>query len=480
MQTVAVPRARPGSRAIPNTFAYVVLGAWPFVCLALFARLEKRAALVMSIVGGFLLLPSATIFKLSGLPDLDKAALVSIGALIGALLFGAGQARARGGIALALLAGIFVLTPVATAQFNADPLISPKLYFPGMTLYDGVSLVAVHLLVLTPFYLGRQLLGDDAGHRSLLTALVGLMLLYSILILIEVRLSPQLHRWVYGFFPHSFGQQMRGDGFRAVVFLQHGLVVALFLALAFVTATAFVRPRVRILACNPGVVASYLAIVLLLQKSLGAAVLAATFGVVVLFMSPRRQIAVAALCSALILFYPVVRASELLPFDAIRAAAAHFSEDRAGSLETRLVNEERLLAKAQERPFFGWGTWARNRVYDLEEGKDISITDGTWIITIGTFGWFGYMGLFGLLTYPVFRLYLMYRRWPAAPPWEAAILSMILTLNLCDLVPNSSLTPVTWLVAGALVGHRRKSRPAGATRRVHGVEDPEAATQVRQ
>lgn len=46
--------------------------------------------------------------------------------------------------------------------------------------------------------------------------------------LYEVRLSPQLHRIFYGYFPHSFAQQVRGGGFRPVVFLQHGLWVAFF------------------------------------------------------------------------------------------------------------------------------------------------------------------------------------------------------------------------------------------------------------
>ena len=53
-------------------------------------------------------------------------------------------------------------------------------------------------------------------------------------------------------------------------------------------------------------------------------------------------------------------------------------EDRAGSLEFRLDNEDMLIARAMQRPLFGWGGWGRARVHD-EDGKDISVTDGLWI-----------------------------------------------------------------------------------------------------
>ena len=46
--------------------------------------------------------------------------------------------------------------------------------------------------------------------------------------LVEVRLSPQINTWIYGFFQHDFIQMMRYGGFRPIVFLPHGLWVAFF------------------------------------------------------------------------------------------------------------------------------------------------------------------------------------------------------------------------------------------------------------
>ena len=55
-------------------------------------------------------------------------------------------------------------------------------------------------------------------------------LIYVPLCLFEVRMSPQLHNMVYGFAQHSFGQTVRGGGWRPMVFMQHGLAVGLFMS----------------------------------------------------------------------------------------------------------------------------------------------------------------------------------------------------------------------------------------------------------
>ena len=72
------------------------------------------------------------------------------------------------------------------------------------------------------------------------------MLVYSLPMLFEIRISPQLHRWVYGYFPNdAFVQQMRGGGFRPVVFFPHGLALALFTAIALLCVFIVMRARLR-------------------------------------------------------------------------------------------------------------------------------------------------------------------------------------------------------------------------------------------
>lgn len=438
-----------------------MLAAWPFICLLLFVRLRAPQALLASVLGGYLLLPSATKFDLKGLPDLDKSSMIAIGVGMGVLFFTRRTGRLGGSLLFYGLGTIYVLSPFVTAFLNPDPIVGQRLFFPAMTWYDGLAAAGVNLFALVPYWAGRRVLADEAGHAAIIRAIVIAMLAYSLLVLLEIRLSPQLHRWVYGFFPHSFAQQVRAGGFRAVVFLSHGLVVAVFLGLGLIAAAVMARRNQRLYGVSGAIWALYLLAVVLMQKSLGAAITALAFGAVVVMCNARRQVALAALTAILVTGYPIVRGSHWLPLDAIQRVTTSFSSDRASSLNVRLENEEQLLAKASERALFGWGGWGRNRIYDLEEGRDRSITDGTWIIVLGSYGWIGYLATFGLLSFPVLRLRWITRKVQGISSNTAGV-AILLMFNLCDLIPNSSLTPLTWLLAGGLL--IRRPRPANVAR----------------
>src|SRR5262249_49704263 len=94
----------------------------------------------------------------------------------------------------------------------------------------------------------------------------------------------------------------------------------------------------------------------------------------------------------------------------------------------------------------------RNRIYS-ESGKDITLSDGEWIIRTGTFGFVGFLAEFGLLTISVVRALSAVK---FAESMHDGIfmlaLTLILAINLIDLVPNSSISPWTWLLAGTLLG----------------------------
>jgi hypothetical protein len=271
--------------------------------------------------------------------------------------------------------------------------------------------------------------------------------------LLEVRLSPQLHTWIYGFFPHSFAQQMRFGGFRPVVFLMHGLEVAMFTAMALVATVAVARAGAGRDRSSAGIAAVWLAFVLILCKTFGAILLALVFVPLAALAGARQKLLVIGALAAVILFYPAVRGADLIPMDMMVAAARIVDEERAGSLAFRVDNEDVLLDHANRRPVFGWSGWGRGRVYDAETGQDISVTDGRWIITVGIYGWFGYLAEFGLLTVPLILVVARLRSSSAATPNPYTTgLALVLTINLIDLIPNSWLTPLTWLIAGALLG----------------------------
>jgi len=134
-------------------------------------------------------------------------------------------------------------------------------------------------------------------------------------------------------------------------------------------------------------------------------------------------------------------------------------EEREESLQFRFLNEDLLLTHAEERPLFGWGLWSRGRVFDAETGADVSTTDGYWVIIIGIAGWAGYLAIFGLLGLPVLRLWLGMLRTGRPPPVVTSALGLLTAINMIDLLPNATLTPLTWLVAGALLGQFSQREP---------------------
>src|SRR5699024_3988850 len=126
--------------------------------------------------------------------------------------------------------------------------------------------------------------------------------------------------------------------------------------------------------------AAMLIVMSLLCKKLGAFILMAG-GVGTMYLSrfTVRNVLIWILILTPIA-YMTARATVLWSADGLVNQIAHsISDRRADSLQTRLTNEDRLSAKALQRPVFGWGGWGRNRVYN-KYGKDISITDGMWII----------------------------------------------------------------------------------------------------
>ncbi|MEE4209757.1 MAG: O-antigen ligase family protein [Parvularcula sp.] len=439
---------------MPNAVAYIALLVWPAVTLVMFASMRPAQALIWSLLGGYLLLPVNTTFDFPGVPALDKTSIPSISALVGALIFSKGPILRppREWWLMALMA-LYIISPMFTVLTNRDSLMFGSFVLPGLQPYDAFSAAAYKCIDVIPFLLGYRMLGTIRSQDYFLRAVVVAVLGYSLLMLIEVRLSPQLHTWIYGFFPHSFGQQVRSGGYRPVVFLGHGLLVAILTAMTIVATSYFAQRRAKVFGISAWAWLVYLVVIMILCRSLGALILAAA-ALFAMIAIPRKGVRlICALVAITVFFYPILRGADVVPVQALADQVAAVNEERAESLQTRIDNENRLLERADQRPWFGWGGYGRNRVYDEYTGRDLSITDGTWIIVIGSYGWVGYIATFGLLCLPMVAAW---RRGTRLSP-TSAVLSLILAVNLLDLLPNSSLTPLTWLMAGTLARMPRRS-----------------------
>jgi hypothetical protein len=323
---------------------------------------------------------------------------------------------------------------------------------PGVGIYDGLSAAMYQAILLIPFVLGRQLLRSSRDIVNTLIVLVVGELFYTIPTLFEMRFSPLLHQWIYGYSPADFFQSMRDGGYRPMVFMGHGLLAAFFLMSGAVAATALWRIRVQVLRLPRAFPPIYLIVILMMFKSLGAAIYGLVLLPLVGFGRPKLQLRVAAILVSIALAYPTLRSFDLFPTQVFNDVANSISADREQSLQTRFQNEDALLARASQRLMFGWGRYGRSLIYDIY-GKDISLTDGRWIVTLGQYGVVGFLSEFGLLSLGVFaalkaaRLNLEFEGL-----LSLGVLSLMVAVNIIDLLPNAGLQPWTWLLSGALLG----------------------------
>lgn len=423
----------------------------------MFAFCKSRSeALILTFLIAQMFLPSNTGLKIPMVPQIDKDSLASFSALAGCLFFArAGEPPKRlkrFGLVEILILSILV-SKVITSELNGDNLMIGGRFLPGVGLYDAISAVASALITLIPFMLGRRFLRTPGDCDTILKILAIAFVCYSVLLLFEVRFSPQLHNWIYGYYPTEFVQAMREGGFRPMAFMGHGLLAALILMTSVLGSIALWRNGVKLGPLPPGFTAPYLGLVLLLCKSMGALLYGLAGGLLVFFAKPGALFRVATLLVTISLAYPILRSLDLVPTTTILGVAQSIDKDRAQSLEFRLRNEDSLLARAFERPWFGWGRYGRSRVYDETTGKDLSVTDGRWIIDIGQFGLFGFLSEFGLLAICVYRAASASRLSRSLKEQRTlGTLALIVAINIFDLLPNSGLIPWTWLLSGALLG----------------------------
>jgi hypothetical protein len=413
--------------------------------------LPVEVAAIWSLLGGYMLLPSGLTVDVPLLPPIDKMGIATISTLLLCWMKGTPTPRPRQSMLVYLFCAAFVLAPIFTSLGNSYELHAGRLSIPGFYPVDGLKVAGRNLLALGPLYIGTRYLYTDAARRMLLKALASAMVFYSVPMLFEVRMSPQLHRWIYGYFPHdAFNQQIRDGGFRPVVFLDHGLTLAEFTAICAIAAVILARAKTRVLRWPAGAISTYLGGLLLLCKSLGPIIYLVLFAPLIMLTRPRLWVKIACALSLVVCAYPLLRNHGLAPTQLVSQVASSVSADRSASLDVRLVNEEQLLQKANEKPMFGWGTWGRNRVFDQWTGKDISITDGGWIVQFGTYGWFGYLALFGLLAAAMFRAHRAIGPEVTPATIELGGLTLLLTVYVVDQIPNASPMSLTLLVAGSI------------------------------
>ena len=439
--------------------AKAALLAWTPLVFAMFALLKPRHAVLAAYLGGWLFLPVFGI-RIPVLPDLDKTSVTSMAVLLCVAIFDVNRIlsfRVRW-FDLPMLA--WCVTPFFSSVDN------------NLGYHDGASAILGHVVMWgLPYFIGRLYFADYDAARELAIAIFVGGLIYVPLCWLEMRLSPQLHNWVYGFRPSDFRQSVREGGYRPTVFMQHGLAVAMWMTAASICGVwLWMSGALRKLLDVPMEwILPFLLLTTVLCRSKGATLCLMGGIAVLLWIKYVKNALPLLLLVAVAPAYMVLRTTQILPAGPIIAvASSFFPENRVQSLATRLNAEDLLTDRAMDAKWFGWGRWNKQepafpkwRIFN-EKGKDIAPTDGLWVIVLGTTGLVGLVSITTALLLPV----LLYRH-RVPPGWWAhplaapgAALAVLLPLYMIDCLMNAMLNPVFVLAVGGLAALGLKSRAA--------------------
>jgi len=416
---------------------------WLVIALVLFVCTTPRRAILVGLVGGWLFLPTIMIRVPGALPDLTNASITSLVLVTLVLLFDRARLFALRPRWYDLPMLVWCLEPFVTSLVN------------GEGAYEGISAIIGNTIVWgIPYLLGRLYLQDAEGWRELALAIFLGGLAYVPLCWFEIIAGPQLASLVYGYTSKAVETAFRFGGWRPIVFMGSGLMVALWMTAATVSGFWLWRTGVlpRMWPIPTGILVLLSCITTIALKSVNAwALLIAGIGILWISSRLRTPWLVWGML-ALIVLYVGVRAGGLWDGQELTALMTRVLETKTLSVEFRLENERQIAERARQQPVLGWGRWGRAFLRDAW-GNPSSAADSMWIIAFGQQGTIGLAALGAFLLLPM--IFLL-RRVPVAdwsrPEFAPAVaLAFILVLYTEDNLANAMPNPIYMLVAGGLL-----------------------------
>lgn len=429
-----------------NIFVPISIFGWIPVVILLFKKLESRIATATAFVAGTMFLPVAA-FTLFGFRDHSKVTVICIGVLLGTYIYD----RERFSKFQMQVIDIPVL------MWGFAPMFSSLAN--GLGFYDGLSQTMYQVIVWgLPYYIARIYFSDIDSMKILAVAIFIGTIVYIPLCWFELIMSPQLHRLTYGFHQSNFLQTLRdGGGFRPMVYMDHGLMVAMWMILGVFLGIWLFFSRMlpeKILFIPSKWLLLSLIFTSIMMKSVGAIVLL-LIGLGVLYLSQKmKSIVLVVIMLCVPLMYIYTRSTGIWDGRNLSGYVAEkFSPTRAQSLQFRFDNETILIDKAMQGTFFGWGGYGRSRVFS-KSGKDISVTDGLWIITLGQNGIYGLVMMIVTIQLPVMLFLRQFDpgQWKSRELAIPAVMILFLSVWMIDNLLNGMINPIYMLFNGGVNG----------------------------
>jgi hypothetical protein len=429
----------------------IMLFGWVPFTILVFKFVEPHKAVLYSAIGGALFLPT-TGYSIPGLPDYDKTTAIALGLICGAIFSDIRKVTNFQWKKYDLPMLIYCIVPLTSSLMN------------GLGAYEGFSGVLDHVFFLgIPYLAGRMYFSSIDSIRGLCIAIVAGGLIYIPLCWYEIRMSPQLSNIFYGFFPHSFAQQFRYGGFRPVVFMYHGLMVAQWMAIA--TVTSFWLWRIGELKKFKSV-PMFIWVVLLITttiycKSFNGLIIL-SLGVVLYFLYKTFNTRLLLVLVLILAAYPFCRITGFVSKDSITSfVGMAVDETREGSLGYRLQQEDVFIQKIMQRSLLGWSRMGRAWPRDEDGRKETEVIDSFWLMI---FAVNGFIGLFAFYATLFVGPWFTSRAPPSHSSWHdervvlPAVISLGVLLFALDTFVNAMPNPIYFVMTGALVSFNLTNR----------------------
>lgn len=439
------------------TLALVAI--FPFA-IFVFKRYHPAFATAVTVLAGSLFLPEY--FALPDLPlvpALEKERVTYLAAAIAAIAYQRDRViQARLGAGPESLFFFIVVFFLGTIAFNRLPVLNEGRVYDGLGLYWLFARSADDFLTLIlPFLVGRAMFSSLNDLRILMYALVGAGLIYFVLISIETLLSIPFRVWQFTQIIYGLAMRpvWRWGMVQPVVFMENGLALASFMAVAAGAGCVFVRLRMNDTWSGIRRIRLPLLAGLLMTWNVAGILYGALMASLIAFARSKTVSFAALLIVGLTCLYPMLRMADLFPARGLVEVAADFDAYRARSLEGRFEEEDFVLGNIGNRLWFGWGMFDRiPGAASFGEGE--TGLDSFWIIRAGLTGIVGVELIFLLLAIPVFVAWRRVRllRGERERLFVAGLMICI-AVRMVDFLLNGLWNSLPFFLAGALYGVAR-------------------------